>query len=304
MKRILYYLSYPFLWLVTLLPLPILFLFSDFVCLILYYLVGYRKKVVFQNLKNAFPEKSPEKRKRIARKFYRQLCDYFVESIYMIHMDEKESARRVRYKNHEFLPEYYKQGKSVMLLLSHFGNWEWPNRISRLSPHTLLGIYKPLQNKYFDRFFRRLREKFDGVCVPMESTLRTLLDYQRNNQPVVIYTIADQRPQWSSIQHWTTFLNQDTPVITGPEKIARRFNTPVYYLDLQKEKRGYYCAEFKPICENPGDVEEFTITRRYLAMLERDIQARPELWLWSHKRWKYFRHEAKEPLYIGELSKV
>lgn len=303
MKRILFYLAYSFLWLVTLLPLPVLYLFSDFVYLILNYLIGYRRKVVFQNLQNSFPEKSPEERKRIARRFYRQLCDYFVESIYMIHMGEKESARRVRFKNHEFLPEYYKQGKSIMLLLSHFGNWEWPNRISRLSPHTLLGIFKPLQNKYFDRFFLRLREKFDGVAIPMESTLRTLLNYQRNNQPVVIYTIADQRPQWTSIQHWTTFLNQDTPVITGPEKIARRFNIPVYYLDLQKVKRGYYRADFKPICENPGDVPEFDITRKYLAMLERDIKARPELWLWSHKRWKYFRHEAKDPVYIGDLSK-
>jgi KDO2-lipid IV(A) lauroyltransferase len=136
----------------------------------------------------------------------------------------------------------------------------------------------------------------------MESTLRTLLNYQRNNQPVVIYTIADQRPQWTSLQHWTTFLNQDTPVITGPEKIARRFNTPVFYLDLQKVKRGYYTAEFKPICKNPSEVAEFEITRRYLAMLERDIQARPELWLWSHKRWKYFREEAKDPVYIGDLS--
>ncbi len=137
----------------------------------------------------------------------------------------------------------------------------------------------------------------------MESTLRTLVNYKRNNKPCILYTIADQRPQWTGIQHWTTFLNQDTPVISGPEKIARRFNFPVYFLDIQKIKRGYYSAEFKLICENPKDVPEFYITRKYLSMLEQNILERPELWLWSHKRWKYYRHEAKDPVYIGDLPK-
>jgi KDO2-lipid IV(A) lauroyltransferase len=303
MKRILYYLAYSMLWLITLLPLRVLYLFSDFIYLVLYYLVGYRKRTVYQNLQRSLPDKSPEEITQIARKFYRQLCDYFLESVYRIHMGEKENARRIQYKNHEFLPDYYQQGKSIILLLSHYGNWEWPTRISRLSSHTLLGIYKPLQNKYFDRFFIKLRGQFGGVAIPMESTLRTLVNHQRNNQPVVLYAIADQRPQWTGIQHWTIFLNQDTPVITGPEKIARRFNIPVYFLDLQRVKRGYYSAEFKPICEKPEDVPEFDIIRKYLSMLERNILQRPELWLWSHKRWKYCRHEAKDPVYIGDLPK-
>ncbi len=302
MKRILYYLVYSILWLITLLPLPVLYLFSDFIYLVLYYLVAYRKQTVYQNLRNSLPDKSTHEITKIARKFYRQLCDYFIESVYRIHMGENENARRLHYINPELLQDYYNQGKSIVLLLSHYGNWEWPTRISKLSSHAILAIYKPLQNKYFDRFFLQLRGQFDSIGIPMESTLRTLVTYQRNNQPVVLYTIADQRPQWTSIQHWTTFLNQDTPVITGPEKIARRFNIPVYFLDLQKIKRGYYSAEFKPICENPKDVPEFDITRKYLAMLERNILERPELWLWSHKRWKYHRHEAQDPVYIGDLS--
>ncbi len=303
MKRILYYLAYAILWLITLLPLRVLYLFSDFVYLILYYLAGYRKKTVYQNLRNSLPDKSPGEIRLIARKFYRQLCDYFIESVYRIHMGEEENARRIQYKNLEFLPDYYQQGKSVLLLLSHYGNWEWPTRITKLSNHDILAIYKPLQNKYFDRFFLQLRSQFGAIGIPMESTLRTLVSHQQNNQPVVLYTIADQRPQWNSIQHWTTFLNQDTPVITGPDKIARRFNLPVYFLDLQRVKRGYYTAEFKAICENPKDVPEFDITRKYLAMLEKNILERPELWLWSHKRWKYFRHEARDPVYIGDLPR-
>jgi KDO2-lipid IV(A) lauroyltransferase len=302
MKRILFYLVYSFLWLITLLPLPVLYLISDLIYLIMYYLVDYRKRTVYQNLQHSLPDQSSQEIKLIARKFYRQLSDYFIESIYRIHMGEKENARRIQYKNQEFLLDYYREGKSIILLLSHFGNWEWPTRISRLSSHSVLAIYKPLQNKYFDKFFLTLRGQFGAIGIPMESVLRTLVSHQRNNEPVILYTIADQRPQWTSIQHWTTFLNQDTPVITGPEKIARKFNIPVYYLDLQKIKRGYYSAEFKPICENPKDVPEFDITRKYLAMLERNILERPELWLWSHKRWKYYRHEAKDPVYIGDLT--
>lgn len=302
MKKILFYLTYSLLWLITLLPLRILYLFSDFIYLILYYLVGYRKKTVFQNLERSFPDKSPQEIKDIARKFYRQLCDIFIESVYRIHMGEKENARRVHYKNPEILQDYYTQGKSILLLLSHYGNWELPTRISKLSSHDILAIYKPLQNKYFDKFFLQLRGQFGAIGIPMESTLRTLISYQRDKRPAVLYTIADQRPQWTSIQHWTTFLNQDTPVITGPEKIARRFNFPVYFLDMQKIKRGYYSVELKLICEDPDTVPEFHISRKYQAMVERNIQQRPDQWLWSHKRWKYVRHQAHNPVYIGDLS--
>ncbi len=302
MKRILYYLVYSILWLITLLPLRVLYLFSDFIYLILYYLVGYRKRTVYQNLKNSLPDRSPKEITQIARKFYRQLCDYFIEFVYRIHMDENENARRLHYINPELLQDYYNRGKSIVLLLSHYGNWEWPTRISKLSSHDILAIYKPLQNKYFDRLFLQLRGQFGAIGIPMESTLRTLVTYQRNKKPAVLYTISDQRPQWTSSQHWTTFLNQDTPVITGPEKISRRFNFPVVFLDIQKIKRGYYSAELKIICENPGEVPEFHISRKYQALVEQNILQRPELWLWSHKRWKYFRNEVQNPVYIGDLS--
>jgi KDO2-lipid IV(A) lauroyltransferase len=302
MKRILFYLVYGFLWGITLLPLRVLYLFSDVAYGILYYLAGYRKKVVYRNLKNSLPERSPGEIRTIARKFYRQLCDYFIESVYRIHMDEKENQRRIHYTNPEVLQDFYDQGKSVVLLLSHYGNWELPTRLSLLSAHTVLAVYKPLNNRYFDNLFLQLRGQFGALGVPMDATLRSLVSYQRKGQPIVLFSVADQRPQWISIQHWTTFLNQDTPVITGPEKIARKFNYPALYLDIQKVKRGYYNLEFKTICRNPREVPEFYITRKYLAMLERNIREKPELWLWSHKRWKYFRQEANDPVYIGDLS--
>jgi KDO2-lipid IV(A) lauroyltransferase len=302
MKAVLFYLAYSFIWLITLLPLQVLYILSDFSFLVIFYLAGYRKKTVYQNLGKSLPGKSAEEINRIARKFYRQLCDYFIESIYRIHMDEKENTKRIHYKNPELLEDYYRQGKSIVLLLSHFGNWEWPTRLPLLSSHACLAIYKPLQNKHFDRLFLELRGQFGAIGIPMESTLRNLVTYQNNKKPVVLYTIADQRPQWTSIQHWTTFLNQDTPIITGPEKIARRFEYPVLFLDIQKLRRGYYSAEFKLVSEHPGEEPEFHISRRYQAMVQRNILQRPELWLWSHKRWKYYRHEAKNPVYIGDLT--
>jgi KDO2-lipid IV(A) lauroyltransferase len=302
MRRILFYLVYAFIWLITLLPLRVLYLLSDLMYLILYYGVSYRKRTVYQNLRNSLPDKSPKEIGQIARKFYRWLCDYFIESVYRIHMGEKENARRFHYLNPELVKTYHDQGRSIVLLLSHYANWEWPTRIPLVTLHSYLAVYKPLHNKYFDKLFIDLREQFGVLCVTMDATLRALLAYQKKKEPVALYTLADQRPQWTSIQHWTTFLNQDTPVITGPEKIARKFNYPVFYLDIRKIKRGYYSAQFKLICEKPFEEPAFSITRKYHAMLEKIIRDRPELWLWTHKRWKYYRHEAKDPVYIGDLS--
>jgi KDO2-lipid IV(A) lauroyltransferase len=302
MKRTLYYLVYGLLWLITLLPLRVLYLLSDLMYLILFYLTGYRKKVVLGNLEKSFPEKSRSEIRQIARRFYRWLCDYFIESVYRIHMDEQENARRFHYVNPELPQELYERGKSFILLLSHYGNWEWPTRLPLLSPHRVLVIYKPLSNPHFDHLFLRLRGQFGAIGLPMESVLRTLVTHHQNKRPVQLFTLADQRPQWTSMQHWTTFLHQDTPVITGPEKMARKFDYPVYFLDIQKTGRGYYSGEFKLICEHPGEVPEFEITRKYHAMVERKIREMPELWLWSHKRWKYFRHEVRDPVYIGDIN--
>ena len=174
--------------------------------------------------------------------------------------------------------------------------------MTRLSKHTNLVIYKSLQNKYFDRLFLQLRGKFGVAGIPMESTLRTIIEYQRIGQPILLYTLADQRPQWNSIRHWTRFLNQDTPVITGPEKIARRFNMPTIFLAIDRVKRGYYEAEFRVICEEPVQVPDFEITRKYLRTLENMIREKPEFWLWSHKRWKYHRDEVKNPVEIGQIT--
>jgi KDO2-lipid IV(A) lauroyltransferase len=290
MKAILFYPVYFFLWLITLLPLRFLYFISDILYILVYLIGRYRSKTVFRNLRNSFPERSPAEIRMLARRFYRQLCDYFLEWVYRIHMGDEELAGRMQYRNTEILEPFRKEGKSIMLLLSHYGNWEWPTRVPIVTGYTTLAVYKELHNPYFDKLFLNLRGKFGVKGVPMSATLRSLIEHQRKGIPVVVLSLADQRPRWKNIHLWTDFLNQDTPVITGPEKIARKLGMPVVCLAINKIRRGYYEAEFRLICEDPGSVkDEFGITRSYLSMLEKDIQEKPELWLWTHNRWKHGR---------------
>ncbi len=301
MKGILFYTAYVFLWLFNLLPLRILYLFSDFLYLLAFHLIRYRRKTAQSNLERSFPDKSPGEIRRIMKKSSRQLTDYFTEWMYQIHMGEKELARRLDYANPEVLQEYFEQGKSVMLLMSHYGNWEWTSGLALITGHVILAVYKPLQNRYFDKLFLDLRGKFGVLGVPMESTLRRIIEYTQAGTPVLVMSLADQRPQWKYTRHWTRFLNQDTAVIAGSETIARKFGMPVVLLTIDKVRRGYYRAEFQTICEDPMQAEEFEITRRYLGILQNTIQSRPELWLWTHKRWKYERKGTNKPVDIGPI---
>ena len=296
MKALLFYPLYIFLWLITWLPLGVLYGLSDFLFFLTYRVASYRKKTIIENLRNSFPDMPEEEINYTARKFYRQLTDYFIEWIYRIHMGDRELARRMKYTNPELLENTYSKGKSIMLMLSHYGNWEWPTRITLLSEHKVLAVYKPLQNKYFDRLFLNLRGRFGAVGVPIESTLRTIITNHKQGIPVLVYNLADQRPQYASLQHWTTFMEQDTPVITGSEKIAQKFDMACIFLAITRVKRGYYEAEFKILTEDPSSLKEYELTRMYLDELEALIRKQPELYLWSHKRWKYNRTDTKKEI--------
>jgi KDO2-lipid IV(A) lauroyltransferase len=295
MRALSFYLLHSLLWVITWLPLNVLYVLSDFLFLLIYYVSGYRKKIVRDNLRNSFPEWTETEVRRTARRYYRQLTDYFIEWIYRFHMGERELERRMIFKNPEILQKYYDQGKSIMLLLSHYGNWEWPTRLPLVTDHPILVVYKPLQNKYFDRLFLNLRKRFGAIGIPMESTLRSIIQYDKKGQPVLVYNLADQRPQLASLQYWTRFMNQDTPVILGSEKIAVKFGMVAIFLAIRKVDRGYYEAEFRVLEENPSSLPKYRMTSDYLRELETLIKERPELYLWSHRRWSYRReHTAKE----------
>ena len=281
------------LWLVTLLPLNILYGLSDLLYFILYYFIGYRRNVVIENLKNAFPEKMEPEIQSLSRLFYRYLCDYFIESIYLLNMSLNECNRRYRYTNINLLQEFHDKGKSIILAISHFGNWEWANNLSNCSPYTLYGIYRPLKNKLFDRLFIHIRGKFISVPVPLKKVFRTINTLMKNNELFALYLVGDQRPGKGDLEYWTTFLNQETPVITGMDKLARRYNFPVVFMNVKRPKRGYYSITFETISEQPGKAMEYEITEKYIRTVEKLIHTQPELWLWSHRRFKYRPEEYK-----------
>jgi Kdo2-lipid IVA lauroyltransferase/acyltransferase len=279
------------IWILTLLPLRVLYIFSDIFYLLIYYIVRYRKKAVYNNLRNSFPEKSKKELVSTAKKFYRHLCDSFIEGIYAYNISEKEIGKRFRYKNPELINELYAKGKSVILIAGHYGNWEWPIGLPLWSDYLLLGIYRPLSSRYFDELFIKIRSKFGGIPVTIKQTLRVLKQYAAKKKLTITYFLSDQRPGMESIHYWTSFLNQETPIITGVEKVARKLKQAVVFIEVQSVKRGYYETEFTLLSEDASLTKEFEITELHTRKLEKIIINKPEYWLWSHKRWKFKKED-------------
>ncbi len=285
-----YYLFYAFAWLIAWLPLRVLYLLSDICFLILYYLVGYRKKVVRTNLEKSFPEKTKGERQRIEHRFYRYFCDLFVETIKLMHMSPRQMNKRMKYINGEIIAEQYARGKSVMLMTSHYGNWEWTSSFSLFYPDKpVYQVYRQLKNRNFDRFMYLLRIHFGAKNIEKKSTLRKMLQLRKEGRLCMFGMLSDQTPSPANIHYWTNFLNQNTPAITGTEQLARKFDYPVVYISVTRQKRGYYHCELIPISLNSAETEEFEITEKYTRMLEEAIRKAPEYWLWTHKRWKHAR---------------
>ena len=282
---------YAFCWLITWLPLRILYLFSDFFFLIVYFLVGYRRKVVRMNLKNAFPAKTQKEIRKIEIRFYRYFCDVFIETIYEMHMSKSEILRRFDFTNPELILEQYSKGKSVLIMTAHYGNWEWASALSLVLPKDkiLYGIYKKLRDKNFDKLMYDLRLKFTGKNIESKDLFRSMIRLKNEGELSCFGMISDQTPSAQATRHWMTFLNQDTPVIVGTETMAKKFDYPVLYFQCTRVKRGYYSCKFMPISLEPKLTDEFEITEKYIQLLEKTIQAAPEYWLWTHKRWKHKR---------------
>jgi KDO2-lipid IV(A) lauroyltransferase len=286
MNKLAYYIWYPLLWLISWLPLPVLYRFSDF----LYYpvsLAGYRKKVILTNLKRAFPDQSDKWRHEILHKFYRHFCDLFVETIKLQHISDEEIFRRITYTNTEAIDQATENQKDVIVIMGHYGNWEWVPSINMHTKASGYSVYRPLKNKWFDHYILHLRSRFGSQNITMKKTLRVVAGLKRENHRFILGLIADQSPARLEIQHWTTFLTQPTPVLTGPEKIAKMVNGQVVYFKVSKPQRGYYHIEVIPWEGEPAKASENEITEWHLRQLEKTITERPELWLWSHKRWKY-----------------
>ncbi|MDG5799135.1 lysophospholipid acyltransferase family protein [Marinilabiliaceae bacterium ANBcel2] len=282
-----FYTIYPLLWGVSFLPFFLLYRLSDFFYLFML-LFGYRKKVISSNLKKAYPLKDRRWRDKIRYQFYRHLCDVFVETIALHNKSPKKISQRVEVENLELLKNSINQGRDAIAFLGHYGNWEWiPSVALKLPEAKGLSVYRPLKNRYFDRYMLNLRSVFGSDNIPKKNTVRTIIKYKRDNKRFVLGLIADQSPGRNELDYWTTFLNQRTPVITGPEKLSRISGTDLFFWKIRKVTRGRYSLKLVPYPRDPSKAPEGDITEWCVRQLEEQINEDPRFWLWSHRRWKY-----------------
>ena len=273
----------------SLLPFSILYVLSDFTYLIVYYLIGYRKNVVRENLKRSFPGKTDRELLATEKKFYHHLCDLLFESMKMATISKEEMRRRMKILNYEPLLKHYDENKSVLLITSHYGNWEWTSSFSMYLPadKPMYQVYKQQKNKLFDRLIYNLRIRFGSVNVEVSELFNVLSSLKQQGKMGMIGLISDQSPSRKGIKYQSQFLNQRTPVITGTEIIAKKYDFPVYFVQIRRVKRGYYTCNPVPICLHPQESGKFEITEKYIRLLEQEIMAEPAYWLWSHRRWKF-----------------
>lgn len=288
-QNMIIHLFYPFFYLLSRLPFPILYLLSDVMYVAIYHIAGYRKKVVLQNLRNSFPEKTDEEIKKITKAFYHHFCDLFLETFKMLTISPKAMLKHcpMSKSTQELFAGLAAQNRNCILVLGHLGNWEWAGPSFSLScPQPLYIIYHKLTNKYFDRLMYKIRSRFGPKLIEMNDTLRAMMN-KRNELNATVF-VSDQTPLPQNAS-WTTFLNQDTPVFVGAEKISRKLNYPVVYMCIKKHRRGYYEVLGEMLVENPSQTKEGEITELHTRRLEKDIIAYPETWLWTHRRWKHKR---------------
>ncbi|NMM50042.1 lysophospholipid acyltransferase family protein [Marinigracilibium pacificum] len=273
----------------SLLPMGILYLLSDLFYLIAYYLIGYRKKVVFSNMKRVFPDKSEDEIKELAKEFYKHFCDLMIESVKLFTISRKEAIKRCRVTNPEVYIDHINKGRNVSLVCAHHNNWEmaavaFPAQFPQNACHIAV-IYAPLSNKFFDKVIHKSRSKFGMNLVAKNDTLRFF--NTKRDKPSLMAFAADQSPRKSkSNVYWTEFLGQETAVMFGTERYSVRYDYSVVYLHIKKIKRGYYELTFENVVEDPKTVEKGEITSKYTKLMEKDILEQPAYWLWTHNRWK------------------
>lgn len=292
-NRILYAILYIIIKAHALLPMAVLYVLSDFLYIIIYRVAKYRVKIVRKNMRNAFPEKTKKERRQLERRFFHHFADYIVETIKLAGISHKALLRRARLLNPEMVKPLLEQGHtSLILVMGHYGNWEWLTGFpscfeGNLDIHQ---IYRPLNNKAFDKLFIFLRTRFGAFGIKKKEVVREIVRLNQSQKPGLFVFIADQTPSRSNLHYWTTFLNQESAILNGPERIAVKLNLPVIYADVKQTKRGHYTVDFQLITDSPRDMPENAITEEYTRRMERTILREPAYWLWTHKRWKYKRN--------------
>ncbi|MCM1163600.1 MAG: lysophospholipid acyltransferase family protein [Muribaculaceae bacterium] len=284
-----YHLLYYTLKLISLIPFRLLYVISDMLYLIVYYIIRYRQDIVRRNLTESFPEKDLGEIVKIEKKFYKYFTDNILESCKMASMSAEDFNRRMDFSNIEKVNEVLRSGKSIGIYLGHYGNWEWVSSMPlRLDKSAVAAqIYHKLRNKNMDRLMLKLRGRMGAVSVDMYKTARYITDLHASHQECIIGFIADQSPKKREVRNFISFLHHRTPVLTGPEKIIKHYGFEAWFLKINRVKRGYYRAEYVKMSEEPSSLPDFELTEVYYRMLEHEISRAPELYLWTHKRFKH-----------------
>jgi KDO2-lipid IV(A) lauroyltransferase len=289
MQFLLYILIYPILWSISILPFRILYIVSDGVYVLTYYIIGYRKKTVRENLSLALPHLSKKERLVIEKKSFRHMCDVFLEMIKTLTISKSEIDRRYVFKNLEVYSNLEKKEKSIALLCAHYASYEWAISMNSIATFESYAIYKKINNRYFDKLVRDIRSKFEATLITTKETIPVIANNSRSNKLGLYGLVSDQSPKLGSFFHWNKFMGIEVPIHTGGEMLAKKYDMNVIFLRTKKVKRGFYEATFEVLSDNAKEVPNYEITDQFLKLVEQQIYEQPEFYLWSHKRWKHRR---------------
>lgn len=287
MQLVIYVLLYPILYFISILPFRLLYAFSDFLYLIIYRVFSYRKKVVFDNLKLVYPNKTKKELKQIVKLFYHHLCDMMVESIKSITISTETMRAHYTFKNIELIKELEAKNRSIILMCAHYGSWEWIFILQTYVSHKGYAVYKQLSNPYFDKLFKRIRAKYNSHLITTKETIPTLIQSKQKGELTISGFVSDQSPRIHKTHHWGNFMGIDVPVFTGAEMLAKKLDMSVVFFKVKRLKRGYYETTFELVAENPSEYPDYEITDDFLKRVEKQIHEAPQYYLWTHKRWKH-----------------
>ncbi|AUP77488.1 lysophospholipid acyltransferase family protein [Flavivirga eckloniae] len=287
MQFLIYIFVYPFLWCISKLPFRLLYTVSDGLYLLLYHVIGYRKKVVNNNLKLVFPDKTAKEITTIRKKFYKHLCDMFLEMAKTMTISKKEMEKRFKITNPEEFKRLESLNKSIILIFGHYASWEWSIVLQNYINFKGYAVYKKLANKHFDKLVRDIRSKFNTTLISTKETTSTINQNVANGTKTITGFLSDQSPRLSKDVHWSTFMGIKVPCFTGAERLAKKLDFSTAYLKVTKIKRGYYEAEIITLAEDSNGYKDYELTDMFLKELEKQIYEAPEYYFWTHKRWKH-----------------
>ena len=292
MQLIAYILIYPLLWLISLLPFRLLYGVSDVVCFFIYRLIGYRKSTVKANLRLVFPGKPEKEINTITKRFYKHLCDLFLEMVKTLSISKQQLNKRFVLKNPEQIQALESSASSSILMFGHYASYEWSIVLQSHIGIPGLVLYKKIANSHFDQLVRRIRSKYNTELVDSKKAIGRIKELHKANDKRMIAFLSDQSPKLRANNVWLNFMGITVPSFVGAEAVAKKYNYPIGFLKIDKVKRGHYEGEIVSLSENPQDEPDFKITETFNRLLEEQIKAKPEYYLWTHKRWK---HKDKAP---------